>query len=62
MIQTKHEEASNSMAKKMPKAAVKKAHKIARKIARRGGVKNPYAVGMATEKKHLRKLRAKRGR
>lgn len=47
--------------KKMPKAAVKKAHRIARAIPR-GKVDNPYAVGMAAEKKHLKKVRAKRAR
>jgi hypothetical protein len=50
------------MAKKMAKPALKKAHKIARAIGRRGGVQNPFAVGMAAEKKHLKKLRAKRSR
>jgi hypothetical protein len=48
------------VAKKMPKAAVKKAHRIARAVGRSSAVKNPYAVGMAAEKKHLRKVRAKR--
>jgi hypothetical protein len=47
--------------KKMPKAAVKKAHKIADAVKKSGsGVRNPYAVGMATEKKHLRKLARKK--
>jgi hypothetical protein len=48
--------------KKMAKAAVKKAHKIGDAVKRRGGVRNPYAVGMAAEKRHLRKMRAKRKR
>jgi hypothetical protein len=48
--------------KKMAKAAIKKAHKIARAIGRSGGVKNPYAVGMAAEKRHLKKQRAKKAR
>jgi hypothetical protein len=45
--------------KKMAKAAVKKAHKIARAIPA-GKVRNPYAVGMAAEKKHLAKQRRKK--
>jgi hypothetical protein len=49
--------------RKMAKPAVKKAHKIARAVARSGSsVRNPYAVGMAAEKKHLRKQRAKRAK
>ena len=45
--------------KKMAKAAVAKAHTIARRIPK-GQVDNPYAVGMAAEQKHLRKLKAKK--
>jgi hypothetical protein len=47
--------------KKTPKPTVKKAHKIARRIAKSGGVRNPWAVGMATAKKSARKRKAKRG-
>jgi hypothetical protein len=47
--------------KKMAKPALKKAHRIAREIPS-GKVDNPYAVGMAAEKKHLRKRHAQQAR
>jgi hypothetical protein len=47
--------------KKMAKAAVAKAHTIARRIPK-GSVDNPYAVGMAAEKRHLRALKAKKAK
>ena len=50
------------MAKKTPKPTIKKAHRIADAIKRRGGVKNPYAVGMAQAKRSARKRKAKRGK
>lgn len=46
--------------KKMAKAAVKKAHRIARSVAKSGSARNPYAVGMAAEQRHLAKQRAKK--
>jgi hypothetical protein len=48
------------MAKKTPKATIKKGHKIARKIARRGGVRNPFAVGMAQAKRSAAKRKRRR--
>jgi hypothetical protein len=48
------------MPKKTAKRTIVRAHKIARKIAKRGGVRNPYAVGMATAKKSAAKRKRHR--
>jgi hypothetical protein len=46
--------------KKMSKQAVKKAHRIGDAVKKKGGADNPYAVGMAVEKKKLAKQRRKK--
>jgi hypothetical protein len=48
--------------KKTPKPTVKKGHKIARRIAKAGGVRNPWAVGMAQAKKSAAKRKRKRSK
>jgi hypothetical protein len=50
------------MAKKTAKQTIVKGHKIARKIAKRGGVDNPYAVGMAQAKKSAAKRKRARAK
>jgi hypothetical protein len=50
------------MAKKTSKRTIVKAHTIADRIKARGGVDNPYAVGMAQAKKSAAKRKRARAK